>query len=207
MWKQKNRVETMVEKQLTCDCYFECVKNLTEEEETQQKCDTECRGKTKEKKRSRTCSKTNSEDVNDHADKKPEDHQRDADSVDDDSEEKFSELIKRLIAQTLKDSGEVENCKSLVDASQFLDSKQGSSRDIGTSPVSGDSQRIKETQTIVNLKPGSNGLVPGSSPGTQTTCNNAKSGKSGSRFILSRIRRRLKSSAKKNPCNADALSS
>ncbi|KAJ4891803.1 Phosphatidylinositol N-acetyglucosaminlytransferase subunit P-related [Raphanus sativus] len=122
-------VKTKVEKQLTCDCYFE----------------------TKEKKRSRTCSKTNSEDVNDHADKKPDDHQSDADSVDDDSKEKFSELIKRLIAQTQKDSDKVENCKSLVDASQFLDSKQGSFWDIGTSPVSGDSQRIKETQNSTAL--------------------------------------------------------
>ncbi|XP_056847875.1 uncharacterized protein LOC108821206 isoform X3 [Raphanus sativus] len=43
-------VETMVEKQLTCDCYFECVKNLTEEEETQQKCDTKCRGKTRRRR-------------------------------------------------------------------------------------------------------------------------------------------------------------
>ncbi|KAJ4904313.1 Phosphatidylinositol N-acetyglucosaminlytransferase subunit P-related [Raphanus sativus] len=208
-------VETKVEKHLTCDSDFEeseaemqSVKNLTEEE-TQQKCDTECRGKTKEKKRSRTCSKTNSEDVNDHADKKPYDHQSDdADSInDDDSEEKFSELIKRLIAQTQKDSDEAENCKNLVDASQFLDSKQGSFRDIGTSPVSGDSQRIKETQTIVILKPEPTDLVIGSSPGTHATCNKAKNGRSGSSFILNRIRRRLKSSPKKNPCNADALSS
>lgn len=188
------------------------VKNLTEEE-TQQKCDTECRGKTK--KRSRTCSKTNSEDVNDHAEEKSEDQcprisqSDDADSINDESEEKFSELIKRLIAQTQKDSEEIENCRNLVDAStQVLDSKQGSFRDIGTSPVSGDSQRIKETQTIVILKPEPNGLVLGSSPGTHATCNKAKNGRSGSSFILSRIRRRLKSSAKKNPCNADdALSS
>ncbi|KAG2284931.1 hypothetical protein Bca52824_044535 [Brassica carinata] len=191
-------VETKVEKQLTCDCDFEecesemqSVKNLTEEE-TQQK--------TKErngKKRSRTCSKTTSENVNDHADKKSDDQcPRLSQSDDADSEEKFSELIKRLIAQTQKDSDEIENCKSLVDASsQFLDSKQGSFRDIGTSPVSGDSQRIKETQTIVILKPEPTGLDLGSSPGTHATCNN-------------RIRRRLKSSPKKNPCNADdALSS
>ncbi|KAJ0259146.1 Phosphatidylinositol N-acetyglucosaminlytransferase subunit P-like protein [Hirschfeldia incana] len=189
---------------------MQSVKNLTEEE-TQQKCDTECRGKSKErngKKRSRTCSKTNSEDVNDdHAEKKPDDPQSDADSINDDSEEKFSELIKRLIAQTQKDSEEIENCKSLVDASQSLDSKQGSFRNIGTSPVSGDSQRIKETQTIVILKPEPIGLELGSSPGTHDTCKKAKSGRSGSSFILSRIRRKLKSSPKKNPCNADALSS
>ncbi|KAL0896327.1 hypothetical protein Bca101_080288 [Brassica carinata] len=210
-------VETKVEKQLTCDCDFEeseaemqSVKNLTEEE-TQQKCDTECRGKTK--KRIRTCSKTNSGDVNDHAEKKSDDQcprisqSDDTDSINGDSEEKFSELIKRLIAQTQKDSEEIENCKSLVDASQFLDSKQGSFRDIGTSPVSGDSQRIKETQTIVILKPEPTGLDLGSSPGTHATCNNAKKGRSGSSFLLSRIRRKLKSSAKKNSCNADALSS
>ncbi|KAF8088298.1 hypothetical protein N665_0546s0029 [Sinapis alba] len=159
-----------------------------------------------------------SEDVNnDHAEKKSDDQSpriyqsdADADSInDDDSEEKFSELIKRLIAQTQKDS-EVENCRNLEDASQFLDSKEGSFRDIGTSPVSGDSQRIKDTssqctQTIVILKPEPNGLVLGSSPGTHATCNNAKTGRSGSRFILSRIRRKLKS--KKTPCNADPLSS
>ncbi|KAJ4898462.1 DNA/RNA-binding protein Alba-like protein [Raphanus sativus] len=86
-------VKTKVEKQLTCDCYFE-----ESEAEMQYK--------------------------------KPDDHQSDADSVDDDSKEKFSELIKRLIAQTQKDSDKVENCKSLVDASQFLDSKQGSFWDI-----------------------------------------------------------------------------
>ncbi|CAN6836467.1 unnamed protein product [Brassica oleracea] len=201
-------VETKVEKQLTCDCDFEeseagvqSVKNLTEEETI------ECRrGKTKErngKKRSRTCSK-GSEDVDDHADKKSDDQCPRISQSDDDSEEKFSELIKRLIAQTQKDTE--------VDASQFLESKEGSFREIGTSPASGDSQRIKErssqcTQTIVILKPEPNGLDLGSSPGTQATCNNSKKGSS---FILSRIirRRRLKSSAKKNPCNdPDALSS
>ncbi|CDY18890.1 BnaC04g04600D [Brassica napus] len=123
--------ETKVEKQLTCDCDCEVlksVKKLIEEEideKTHQKCDTtECRGRTKarhKKMRSRTCSKTN-EDINalitgddDHAEKKPDDQcprtsQSDADSINnDDSEEKFSELIKRLIAQ--KES-EVESCKS-----------------------------------------------------------------------------------------------
>ncbi|KAH0887484.1 hypothetical protein HID58_063580, partial [Brassica napus] len=202
------RIIGKVEKQFTCDCDFEeseagvqSVKNLTEEETI------ECRrGKTKErngKKRSRTCSK-GSEDVDDHADKKSDDQCPRISQSDDDSEEKFSELIKRLIAQTQKDTE--------VDASQFLESKEGSFREIGTSPASGDSQRIKErssqcTQTIVILKPEPIGLDLGSSPGTQATCNKSKRGSS---FILSRIirRRRLKSSAKKNPCNdPDALSS
>ncbi|CAN7063474.1 unnamed protein product [Brassica rapa subsp. trilocularis] len=200
-------VETKVEKHLTCDCDFEeseagvqSVKNLTEEETI------ECRGKTKErngKKRSRTCRKA-SEDVDDHGEKKSDDQCPRISQSDDDSEEKFSELIKRLIAQTQKDTE--------VDASQVFESKEGSFREIGTSPVSGDSKRIKErssqcTQTIVILKPEPNGLDLGSSPGTQATCNK---GKKGSSFILSRIirRRRLKSSAKKNPCNdPDALSS
>ncbi|CAH8300967.1 unnamed protein product [Eruca vesicaria subsp. sativa] len=208
-------VETKVEKQLACDCDIEeseagmqSVKNLTEEKKTQQNIKSK-----NGKKRSRTCSKTSedisvlSADNDDHADKNSDDQcprisQSDADSVADDSEEKFSELIKRLIAQTQKETDEVENCKTLVDASQV----------IGTSPVSGDSQRIKETssqctQTIVILKPEPHGLDLGLSPGTHATCNKAKNGRSGSRFILSRIRRRLKSSAKKNPCNADALSS
>lgn len=200
-------VETKVEKHLTCDCDFEeseagvqSVKNLTEEETI------ECRGKTKErngKKRSRTCSK-GSEDVDNHGEKNSDDQCPRVSQSDDDSEEKFSELIKRLIAQTQKDTE--------VDASQVFESKEGSFRDIGTSPVSGDSKRIKErssqcTQTIVILKPEPNGMDLGSSPGTQATCNKAKKGSS---FILSRIirRRRLKSSAKKNPCNdPDALSS
>ncbi|RID67702.1 hypothetical protein BRARA_D02772, partial [Brassica rapa] len=200
-------VETKVEKHLTCDCDFEeseagvqSVKNLTEEETI------ECRGKTKErngKKRSRTCRKA-SEDVDDHGEKNSDDQCPRVSQSDDDSEEKFSELIKRLIAQTQKDTE--------VDASQVFESKEGSFRDIGTSPVSGDSKRIKErssqcTQTIVILKPEPTGLELGSSPGTQATCNKSKKGSS---FILSRIirRRRLKSSAKKNPCNdPDALSS
>ncbi|KAF8087732.1 hypothetical protein N665_0570s0042 [Sinapis alba] len=227
--------ETKVEKQLTCDCE-KSVKKLIEEEideKTQQKCDTsECRGKTKArngKRRSRTCSKT-SEDINDliagdddHAEKKPDDDQcprtsqSDADSIhDDDSEEKFSELIKRLIAQ--KES-EVESCKNLVDD----DSREESSfLNVGTSPVSGDSQRIKETSspnesrthTILVLKPEPNCFdLVGSSPGRHDTGNKAKNERLSSRFILSRIRRRLTSA--KNPCNAqydsdpdpDALSS
>ncbi|CAH8325278.1 unnamed protein product [Eruca vesicaria subsp. sativa] len=200
-------IETKVEKQLTCDCE-KSVKKLIEEEideTTKQKCDTKCRG--------RTCSKT-SESItgdDDHAEKKP-----DADSInDDESEEKFSELIRRLIAQ--KES-EVESCKNLVDD----DSKEESSfLNIGSSPVSGNSQRIKETsstnesrtQTIVVLKPEPSCLNLGSSPGRQATRSKAKNERSGSRFTLSRIRRRLKSA--KNPCNAqhesdqdpDALSS
>ncbi|KAF2602987.1 hypothetical protein F2Q70_00024683 [Brassica cretica] len=214
--KRITGTETKVEKQLTCDC--DCkksVKKLIEEEideKTHQKCDTtECRGRTKarnKKMRSRTCSKTN-EDINalitgddDHAEKKPDDQcprtsQSDADSINnDDSEEKFSELIKRLIAQ--KES-EVESCNNLVD----------------------DSQRIKETsspnesrtQTIVVLKPEPSCFDLVSSPGRHATRNKAKNERFGSRFTLSRIRRRLKSP--KSPCDAqlesdqdpDALSS
>ncbi|XP_013631959.1 uncharacterized protein LOC106450939 isoform X3 [Brassica napus] len=231
--KRITGTETKVEKQLTCDCDCESVKKLIEEEideKTHQKCDTtECRGRTKarnKKMRSRTCSKTN-EDINalitgddDHAEKKPDDQcprtsQSDADSInDDDSEEKFSELIKRLIAQ--KES-EVESCKSFVDD----DSKEESFLNIGTSPVSLDSHRIKETsspnesrpQTIVVLKPEPSCFDLVSSPGRHATRNKAKNERFGSRFTLSRIRRRLKSP--KSPCDAqlesdqdpDALSS
>ncbi|KAG2290034.1 hypothetical protein Bca52824_049638 [Brassica carinata] len=233
--KRITGTETKVEKQLTCDCDCEVlsVKKLIEEEideKTHQKCDTtECRGRTKarnKKMRSRTCSKTN-EDINalitgddDHAEKKPDDQcprtsQSDADSInDDDSEEKFSELIKRLIAQ--KES-EVESCKSFVDD----DSKEESFLNIGTSPVSLDSHRIKETsspnesrpQTIVVLKPEPSCFDLVSSPGRHATRNKAKNERFGSRFTLSRIRRRLKSP--KSPCDAqlesdqdpDALSS
>lgn len=187
---------------------MQSVKKLIEEEiveKTKQKCEAKNR-----KRRSRTCSKI-SEDMNvliagddDHAEKSddqcPRISQNEVDLVNGDSEEKFSELIKRLIAQ--KDS-EVESCKNLVDAFQVLDSKQESFLNIGT-PISGDSQRIKETQctqTIVILKPETNSLHVGSSPGTPSTDNKAK-GKFSSRFLLSRIRRRLKFSAGKNPCNA-----
>ncbi|CAH2057776.1 unnamed protein product [Thlaspi arvense] len=219
-------IETKVEKNLTCDCDCEeseagmqSVKKLIEEEideKAQQKCDFECRGGTKARSRkrgSRNCSKA-SEDINvlvagddDHAEKT--DDQCDVDSINDDSEEKFSELIKRLIAQ--KES-EAESCKNLVD------SKEESFLNIGT-PISGDSQRIKETissngsrssqctQTIVILKPEPNS----SSPGAHAAGNKARNGRFGSRFILRRIRRRLKSTVGKNPCNvqhdSDALSS
>ncbi|KAL0770066.1 hypothetical protein Bca101_035216 [Brassica carinata] len=220
--KRITGTETKVEKQLTCDCDCEkSVKKLIEEEideKTHQKCDTtECRGRTKarnKKMRSRTCSKTN-EGINalitgddDHAEKKPDEQcprtsQSDADSInDDDSEEKFSELIKRLIAQ--KES-EVESCKSFVDD----DSKEESSfLNFGTSPVFGDSHRIKEmsspnesrTQTIVVLKPEPNCFDLGSSPGRHGKRNKAKNERLSSRFLLGRIRRRLTSA--KNPCHA-----
>ncbi|KAJ0258644.1 Phosphatidylinositol N-acetyglucosaminlytransferase subunit P-like protein [Hirschfeldia incana] len=209
--KRISGIESKVEKQLTCECGCEkSVKKLIEEEideKTKQKCDaTECRGKTKarnEKRRSRTCSKT-SEDMNvlsagddDHAkDQCPRTSQSDADSIDnDDSEEKFSELIKRLIAQ--KES-EVESCKNLVDD----DSKEESSfLNIGTSPKKETSSPDESrTQTIVVLKPEPNCFDLGSSPRRQGTRNKAKNERSGSRFTLSRIRRRLKSP--KNPCHA-----
>ncbi|XP_019100644.1 PREDICTED: uncharacterized protein LOC104783164 isoform X4 [Camelina sativa] len=230
--------ETKVEKQLTCDCDCEeseeaemqSVKKLIEEEideKSKQKCESRNR-----KRRTKTCSKI-SEDINvliagdddDHAENLNDDQctQKEVDLVNDDSEEKFSELIKRLIAQ--KDS-EVESCDNLVDAFQVLDSKAGSFLNTGT-PSSGDSQRIKVTtispnqsrtsqctqQTIVILKP--EPLDVGSSPGTPSKDNKAKHGRFGSRLILSRIRRRLKFGVGKNPCNAqydsdldpDALSS
>ncbi|KAH0924969.1 hypothetical protein HID58_017225 [Brassica napus] len=227
--KRITGTETKVEKQLTCDCDCEVlsVKKLIEEEideKTHQKCDTtECRGRTKarnKKMRSRTCSKTN-EDINalitgddDHAEKKPDDQcprtsQSDADSINnDDSEEKFSELIKRLIAQ--KES-EVESCKSLVDDDA---KEEGSSfLNIATSPVSEDSSNESRTQTIVVLKPEPSCFDLVSSPGRHATRNKSKKERFGSRFTLSRIRRRLKSP--KSPCNAqhesdqdpDALSS
>jgi hypothetical protein len=208
--------ETKVEKQLTCDCdcdeeseaEMQSVKKLIEaeiDEKTTQKCEARNR-----KRRSRTCSKI-SEDINvliagddddDHAEKSDNEcpivSHNEVDMVNDDSEEKFSELIKRLIAQ--KES-EVESCKkNLVDAFQVLDSKE-ESLNIGT-PTSGDSQRIKETQTIVILKPEPNTLDVGSSPGTPSTDNKAKNEKFSSRFSLSRIRRRLKFAVGKNPCNA-----
>ncbi|EOA26641.1 hypothetical protein CARUB_v10022705mg [Capsella rubella] len=219
--------ETKVEKQLTCDCDCEeseeaemqSVKKLIEEEideKTKQKCEARNR-----KRRSRPCSKI-SEDVNvliaghdDHAEKLDDDQcprssQHEVDLVnDDDSEEKFSELIKRLIAQ--KDN-EVENCDNLVDAYQVLDSKAGSFLNTGT-PISGDSQRVKETsspyesrtsqctQTIVILKPEPNSLDVGSSPGTPSADNKAKYGRFGSRLFLSRIRRKLNFAVGKNPCN------
>ncbi|CAH8386097.1 unnamed protein product [Eruca vesicaria subsp. sativa] len=77
-------------------------------------------GKTKarsRKRRSRTFSKT-SEDVNifraaddDHAeDQCPQTSKSDADLINDGSEEKFSELIRRLIAQK---ENEVESCNNL----------------------------------------------------------------------------------------------
>uniref|UniRef100_A0A1J3HRB1 Protein TRM32 n=1 Tax=Noccaea caerulescens TaxID=107243 RepID=A0A1J3HRB1_NOCCA len=201
-----------VEKQLTCDCDCEeseggiqSVKKLIEEEidvkKTRQKCDFECRGGTKaktRKRRSRTLSKT-SEDINvliagggdDHAEK-PDDQcprtSQDSTNDDDDSEEKFSELIKRLIAQ--KDS----------ETFQVLDSRDESLLLTSKEPAS---QRIKETSssdetrssqcTIVILKPEPNSLNVGSSHG-----NKAKNRRFGSRFILSRIRRRVTG---KKPCN------
>ncbi|EFH38790.1 hypothetical protein ARALYDRAFT_497410 [Arabidopsis lyrata subsp. lyrata] len=226
--------DTKVEKQLTCDCDYDCeeseadmqsVKKLIEDEideKTKQKCEARNR-----KRRSRTCIKT-SEDINvlivgdddDHAEKAgdqcPRISQNEVDLVNDDSEEKFSELIKRLIAQ--KES-EVGSCKkNLEDAFQVLDSKEESFLNIGT-PISRDSQRINELtqcrQTIVILKPEPNSLDVGSSPGTPSTDNKTKNGRFSSRFILSRIRRRLKFAVGKNPCNAqqdsdpdpDALSS
>ncbi|XP_018436605.2 uncharacterized protein LOC108808990 isoform X1 [Raphanus sativus] len=203
-------IETKVEKQLTCDCE-KSVKKLIEEEideKTHQRCDTtECRGKTKarnEKRRSRTCSKAS--DDEDHAENQcPRTSQIDADSINDDSEEKFSELIRRLIDQ--KES-EVESCKNLVDDDD--DSKEESFLNIGTSPNKETSSPSESrAQTIVVLKPEPNCLNIGSSPGR----NKAKNERFGSRFILSRIRRRL--TPAKNPCNAqhesdqdpDALSS
>ncbi|CAL9237094.1 unnamed protein product [Arabidopsis halleri] len=202
--------DTKVEKQLTCDCdydseeseaYMQSVKKLIEDEideKTKQKCEARNR-----KRRSRTCSKI-SEDINvlivgddddDHAEKAddqcPRISQNEVGLVNDDSEEKFSELIKRLIAQKESEAGSCK--KNLVDAFQVLDSKEESFLNIGT-PISGDSQRIKETQCtqpIVILK-----------PGTPSTDNKAKIGRFSSRFILSRIRRRLKSAAGNNPCNA-----
>ncbi|EFH58299.1 hypothetical protein ARALYDRAFT_483730 [Arabidopsis lyrata subsp. lyrata] len=215
--------DTKVEKQLTCDCDYDCeeseadmqsVKKLIEDEideKTKQKCEARNR-----KRRSRTCSKI-SEDINvlivgdddDHAEKAddqcPRISQNEVDLVPDDSEEKFSELIKRCK-------------KNLDDAFQVLDSKEESFLNIGT-PISRDSQRINElTQcrhTIVILKPEPNSLDVGSSPGTPSTDNKTKNGRFSSRFILSRIRRRLKFAVGKNPCNAqhdsdpdpDALSS
>ncbi|CAA7016919.1 unnamed protein product [Microthlaspi erraticum] len=203
-----------VEKQLTCDCEeseggIQSVKKLIEEEiddKSRQKCDFECRGKTKaktSKRRSRT-----SEDLNilsaggddDHAEKTVDQCPRtshDSNNDDDDSEEKFSELIKRLIAQ--KDS----------ETFQVLDSKEESFL-TSDEPIS---QRIKETSssnekcTIVILKPEPNSLNVGSSHGYK-----AKNRRFGSRFILSRLRRRL---IGKKPCNTqqdpdpdpDALSS
>ncbi|XP_024010691.1 uncharacterized protein LOC18015564 isoform X2 [Eutrema salsugineum] len=186
-------IETKVEKQLTCDNEesedgMQSVKKLIEEEIDEQKCDFECRGGTKARSRkrgSRNCSKA-SDDINvsiagddddDHADDQClRISQSEADSISDDSEEKFSELIKRLIAQK----------ESEIDV-----------------PVSGDSPRAKEcTQTIVILKPEPNSLDVGSSPETHARGNKSKNGRFGSRFILSRIRRRLKSAVGKNPCNA-----
>lgn len=181
------------------------MKKLIEEEiddkKTRHKCDFECRGGTKakiRKRRSRTSSKT-SEDINvliaggddDHAEK-PDDQcprvSQDSTNDDDDSEEKFSELIKRLIAQ--KDS----------ETFQVLDSREESLLLTSNEPAS---QRIKETSssdetrssqcTIVILKPEPNSLNVGSSHG-----NKAKNRRFGSRFILSRIRRRL---IGKKPCN------
>lgn len=204
---------------------MQSVKKLIEDEideKIQQKCDFECRGGTKarnRKRRSRTCSKT-SEDINvliagddDHAhksdDQSPRISQNQVDSsINDDPEEKFSELIKRLIAQ--KES-EIVSCKNLVDAFQVLDSKEESFLNID-SPILGDSQRIKETSssnesrssqcTLLVLKHEPNSLDLGSSPGFDSTGNKAKYGRFGSRFLLSRIRRRLKSAVGKNPCNA-----
>ncbi|KAG7570621.1 hypothetical protein ISN45_Aa04g032000 [Arabidopsis thaliana x Arabidopsis arenosa] len=210
--------DTMVEKQLTCDCDYDCeeseadmqsVKKLIEDEideKTKQKCEARNRNR-----RSKTGSKI-SEDVSvliigdddDHAEKAddqcPRISQNEVDLVNDDSEEKFSELIKRLIAQ--KES-EVDSCKkNLVDAFQVLNSKEESFLNTDT-PISGDSQRINECrQTIVILKPEPNSLDAGSSPGTPSTDNKAKNGRFSSRFILSRIRRRLKFAAGKNPFNA-----
>ncbi|KAL1192132.1 Protein TRM32 [Cardamine amara subsp. amara] len=202
--------ETKVEKQLTCDCEeseagVQSVKKLIEDEiddKTQQKCDFECRGggtkARNRKRRSKTFSKT-SEDINvlvagdghDHAEKSddqcPRLSQNEEDLVNYDSEEKFSELIKRLIAQ--KDS-EVESCKNLEDAFQVL----------GCS--SSDSKNSQCTQAIVILKSEPNSLDVVSSLGTHATRNKAKYGRFGSHFILSRIRRRLKSAVGKNPCNA-----
>ncbi|VVA98284.1 unnamed protein product [Arabis nemorensis] len=181
--------ENKVEKQLTRECYYEeseagrkSVKKLIEEE-TQQKCDSECRGGTKAKNRRRSC-------------------QSEDDSMSDDSEEKFSELIKRLIAQ--KESEIVSCKKNLVDTFQVLDSKEENI----DAPITGDSQRIQEatnsqcTQTIVVLKPEPNSLDVGSSPGLDSTENKAKYGRFGSRFLLSRIRRRLNFGVGKTPCNA-----
>ncbi|XP_010523755.1 PREDICTED: uncharacterized protein LOC104802034 [Tarenaya hassleriana] len=159
----------------------------------------------------------------------------------DDSEEKFSEVIKRLIAQK---EGEIQSCKDLLGAFQGSGSKEEPSL-----PSMEDSQRTEEEEeeedprtveepivskqevrighkkhrflnrkakspemsssdqgctpqsprTIVILKPGTNSSDIGSSPRSRSAF---KKSWNGSRFLLSIIKRILKSAAvKKEPCD------
>ncbi|CAN8286213.1 unnamed protein product [Cochlearia groenlandica] len=135
-------IETNVKKQLNYDCEesedgMHSVKKLIEEEidekKSQHKCEFECRGGTIAKNRKKR-SKTLSKDVNvliacDDAEKS--DDQCPRMSQKDESEEKFSELIKRLIAQK---ETEAED-----------DSKEEES--------------LQCTQTIVILKPETHGTT------------------------------------------------
>ncbi|KAL0714943.1 hypothetical protein Bca4012_021922 [Brassica carinata] len=149
-----------------------------------------------------------------------------AKGFEDESEEKFREIIKRLIAQK---EGEIQTCKDLLKAFNVLDSEEESHEDaqsLGDSKRVEDPEQVLKQEVVVLPKRKCNFfskkwrseerrrsrtsqvsktiVVLKPAPNgldLDSTCNKSKTERTFSRFITGLIKRRLQASAGKKSCN------
>ncbi|KAF8108536.1 hypothetical protein N665_0108s0071 [Sinapis alba] len=148
----------------------------------------------------------------------------------DESEEKFREIIKRLIAQK---EGEIQTCKDLLEAFHVLDSEEESllKKKVSHEDAQslGDSKRVEEEEQEVVVLPKRKcnffskkwrseerninrtsqvaktivvlKPVPNSLDVDSSSSNKSKTGRTFSRFVIGLIKRRLQASVGKKTCN------